>query len=904
VLSGQGSGKSVLARFLASDARRTSCCVIFHSFGSSACRESSHAAAFPAGVLWNLCQQTAVSKSSNFSRWLLKFSPFQNTFPCVRDCPSTKLLSLLESLLDTLPSYTLVVDALDECTGDLQALFRYLFRLGSRPNAQVLLLARDHICRQSNLDGVCHIPINTAATQADIRHFVLQEIDRNPRLQKLGEEILEKVLYEGLGTFLHARLMIGDLNKCQTKREQRAKMESFSANLCDTYERLLTTHSLGLSETDLLRQEEILLFLIAFKEPSTTGVVCEVLALDIHTDTLEEDDLFLDPAADITRLCGPLVKVSDNGRVQLDHQSAREFLLQRRMKLEDADLFLARKCLCKLRGDKYRSWEYPSRLLRRHLLHGTSYALLEAEESTLKESVFYNYACLHFHEHVIALNDPPEDVLMKLCRFLGHNEFVTWSEVLFDLKSRSDFGAHQLVVYKDLSTWHQRIPPPDRTLYPIGDFFVAPHDRLSRELSDSNKSDDRLLPYLPFMRIGQYLNLGGNGPKDWQRAYDYKKNVVEGFTDVLGSRSPVTLRARTSLLREFFWQTRNDEAAEGLLAVSEIQRDVLGMREPDLFETLQLLGYSQYSLAKFDESIPIFQESANGFEELLGTSSSAYILTGLFKGMSVEMQGNHNEAYLLYDDVLKKWIQTHGASNPMAVFVQAALGSVLRKLGKYEMAEEMLLEAFGGRQRLYSLDVNVLVDSAMQLAILYRELGKGKKSTKFLDSVVTSSVLKNDFERRCQDAHIRAIVAFDAGEYEAPKASLMLLLHEATGAERNKNNRELLWIRITLADVMRKHGEAAEALMLFSELVEPICQGSGSAHEKITALKDEPEPPSRLMTAERALRLTKETKQSAARELLQQEKLQWVCEKDFWILQGGPIADTGWMRPVERLVTI
>jgi hypothetical protein len=148
-------------------------------------------------------------------------------------------------------------------------------------------------------------------------------------------------------------LWIGNINKCQTTREHRAKMESFSANPCDTYERF-TMHNLGLSETDLLRQEEILLFLLASKEPSTTGVVCEVLVLDSHTEKLEEDYQFLDPAADIMRLCGPLVKVSDNGRVQLGHQSAREFLLQRRLKLEDADLFLARKCLCKLRGDIYR----------------------------------------------------------------------------------------------------------------------------------------------------------------------------------------------------------------------------------------------------------------------------------------------------------------------------------------------------------------------------------------------------------------------------------------------------------------------------------------------------------------------------------------------------------------------
>jgi len=38
---------------------------------------------------------------------------------------------------------------------------------------------------------------------------------------------------------------------------------------------------------------------------------------------------------------------------------------------------------------------------------------------------------------------------------------------------------------------------------------------------------------------------------------------------------------------------------------------------------------------------------------------------------------------------------------------------------------------------------------------------------------------------------------------------------------------ELLRIRITLADVMLAHDEAAKALMLFSELVELICQDSG-----------------------------------------------------------------------------
>src|SRR2546421_537086 len=109
---------------------RQSRCVVLHSFGACTAGESFRAASFPASVMWGLCQKTSVLQCKDFSLWLRKFVPVRNTFPWVRDCPFTKLLSLLESLLDTLPSYTLIVDALDECTEDVQVLFRYIVNLG------------------------------------------------------------------------------------------------------------------------------------------------------------------------------------------------------------------------------------------------------------------------------------------------------------------------------------------------------------------------------------------------------------------------------------------------------------------------------------------------------------------------------------------------------------------------------------------------------------------------------------------------------------------------------------------------------------------------------------------------------------------------------------------------------
>ena len=83
--------------------------------------------------------------------------------------------------------------------------------------------------------------------------------------------------------------------------------------------------------------------------------------------------------------------------------------------------------------------------------------------------------------------------------------------------------------------------------------------------------------------------------------------------------------------------------------------------------------------------------------------------------------------------------------------------------------------------------------------------------------------------------HIRSLVGFDNGEYETPKFALLNLLNQATGNNRDRNKRDLLWIRIRLADVMREYGEADDALMLFSELVEPLL-------DELTRLKESRSP--------------------------------------------------------------
>ena len=797
-------------------------------------------------------------------------------------------MELLSDILNVANPFLLVVDSIDECTTDSTLLHQYLFDLGQKSHAQVIVTSRDQLLLQNGDNYVSRICLDQQLVEPDIAHFVKQEIRRNPKFTKLRDDISELVLKHSQGIFLHARLLVEDLKCAKNVNEQKAKMAAFGSKFPDEYRRLFSEHSARLTSTERGRRDDILRQLIAAKTLFTVKQVSEALAFDDITQSIDKEDIDFEPAEEITRLCQPLVKVSDNNSVVFIHDSAREFLLQHHLTKRESDLFLARKCLGILTRQAYRDWRIAANLLRRHLLAGTTYET-GSYLSSVEEPALYEYAVLHFQDHVVALQDPPEDVVAKLARFLLGVEFVVWSETVFDLRSQSGLGT-QLAVYNQLLTWTKFLPLPIKADIPIEEFYETAHVHLSRILEE--QSQDKLLRYLPQIRNAEYFNAAGQSTQDWQKAYDNKKSIVMGFAEILGTESPVTLRFRTSLLQEYFWQKRFQEALEELIIVSDLQRKVVGEDVPDLYMTLWLLGCAYHDLTRFEEALSTFAEAANGLERLSGTSSRLYLMVGLYRGHTLEQLFRFDEAIRLYDNVSEVLVPVVGEGNGFVLMSRTAVGAIQRKQARYEHAERNLLEGWGGRKKLFSINVNVCLDAAVQLALLYRDRGDGDKCLEVLDSVSDSAVYQQDFERFCQTKHIRQLVAFDNGAYERPKLELLLLLHEARGTARYRNNRELLWVCITLADVMRQHGDEDEAAMLFSELVEP-------AEQDWRMLPEEPEPPIRLHIAEQALRLVRCARRSDAEDLLRRNGLRWVRDEDFWILgEGGPVTDTGCIAPI------
>jgi len=807
-----------------------------------------------------------------------------------------QLSDVLDSIFAKSPDITVIVDALDECRGqDAKQLFPYLQSLSQRPQVRVIILSRQRADMETVFPDAEIIMMDRAKVELDIKHYVKARIRRNESLQAISKAIFDKVTARCHELFLWVKFMLDDLEKADTLNDQLEALNQFPPDLFDAFERLLVQTRDGSTPKQKKICDEIFLLLVGARRSLTVEEVSSLIALDVHTNSIDKGNEFLNPLATLQKLCGPFV-ITTEDRVRLAHTAVKEFLVQRQhTRLDDSNAYLAEKCLSKLIQEKYSQLQYAAALLRDHLLPK---GLADSEKLVDNHTVPYEYAAQYWQDHLVSLSDPSDSILNKLKEFITGIAAVTWSERLVDVIGGGDRAniVAEVAVLATLTDWAKGLPPSARKRIPIDDFFVLAHNRIRKELSDNGQ--DTLLSIVPAIRLGQFFNVGGKSYAEFQKAYDYKKIVVDGFTKVLGQRSPLTLSARTTLLVEYFWQGRMDEAEMELTEVAAIELEVLGKDSVEYFRTLQLLGSAQCYLTNYEDACSTLQKSGDGLRSILGSDSQDYLVNLLYNGYAMERQANLLEARRMYETIWTIWTPVMGKTHPLSLMAQAAVSSVYRKEGDYKLARDNLELAWEARQRLFSLNSNTTVDSGIQLAITYREMSLHAEALQLLDEIEMSNVLETDFERTCQVAHIRAIIAFDQGDFDKPRVELTKLLDRTIGKQRDMNDRECLWIRITLADALRQHGDDAEALMLFSELVKPT-KDDRNSRSNTPPLADEPEPPTQLALAEEALRLVKKADVVGADELLAKNDLQWFRRKDFWIRQGGPIADTAWMKPVE-----
>lgn len=872
-----GSGKSTLTKYLASNT--TTNITVAYFFQDVLNKDLAKSVAFAAHVLGDLLQIQDVKKQAEYKFAICQVMELLKLKKRVCDISFQALWSILLALAKAIPDFTIIVDGLDECDErSRNELSEELINIASFPHAQIIVLFR-HSSLEKLFEDSIILELTPATVADDILTHVKAEIHRYPKqLKPLEKDIIQAVSTSSQGIFVWATMMLECLKYALTTDEQLTYLENIPPGLFQFYDKIVSYKVDQLPSTWLNCRRQILLILVAVGSALSVQELSAALALKVDGNTEQDKPhLLIDPEETVLRLCWPLIRVS-KGHVHLIHSTVKEYLMApsthtrytSHITSDEAETYLALKSLAALSQDEYKSPNKIAILIRQNVA---------SKSATEEDKYFYQYAATHWAAHLTAVKSPKPMLVQKAASFLGANQFVSWSEFIFQINGSQ---GTVLEVESKLKIWQKRLN--DSTGYlPLEGYFSNPY----RAAADYFVRDggDKTLPYLILFQLGAFYNLSARRDE----AFRVKQMVAEGLVGLLGERDPLALMAESAFALEFITQGRFPEAEEIFVKLAQIQREVLGTERPDCFQSLQRAGMAELWMTKFSEADINLTNSLAGFFNTVGVRSFLYLMSQLTLGQVLEYQGEIKRAILDYEHIWRYRVSILGPDDTMGVWARCAMVSGYRKLGRYEEADAAIGEVIDSRTRTIGPKSPPTIDAIIQRLVLYFDSDKFEDAMELVDFILDGDLVNEWFERTVEVDHVRALLEFFTGKSDSAIDILQSLLDEASKLGVKGRNRSLLWVRLDLAIILREKRRDDEALMLFDDITTDIDTDMATSW-------DETQAPDKLMITENALRLVRDLKSQEADMLLRKNGLKWVRQEDFWILNGSPAADTGWMK--------
>lgn len=310
-----------------------------------------------------------------------------------------------------------VVDALDECN-QLQSLFSMLSSIDGHIPLRIFLTSRrtqeiERAFGQLNKD-VAHLEILVSDTINDIRMFIDSRMDQLPvEDSESRTNLTSKILAKSNGSFLWVRLVVQELEHTWSEEGVEEVLNEIPADMNLLYMRTLEKMSKVSRAAKLAKA--ILMWTVCAARPLTLDEMQCALKLDINetVHNLERS---------ISSICGQLVFVDQRSRVQMIHQTARDFLLRDDLDSEfavrkaEGHTRLSIKCLDLLSGNHFKAPRSQNQKL--------GIKLLQKMDSSLTD-----YACAFFSDHLYKTSSLQSEPWDALYDFLNCN-VLSWIERL------------------------------------------------------------------------------------------------------------------------------------------------------------------------------------------------------------------------------------------------------------------------------------------------------------------------------------------------------------------------------------------------------------------------------------------------------------------------------------------
>ncbi|KAI1366621.1 WD40 repeat-like protein [Xylaria arbuscula] len=217
-----------------------------------------------------------------------------------------------------------VIDALDECSDPTVFFDTIITSIDEHVPLKILIMSRDTVNLEEGFLSMSPplldtVTISNTDTLSDLALIIRKKAEALRAVGPTDRASLEKdILDKSKGSFLWTVLVFKELLQCYSKKELDRVLEDIPRGMESLYRRTLMSMSMVTRGKHLAKA--ILVWAACAVRPMTIGELNGALTLDV-------DDTFPNLAQSIDALCGQLVVIDKFGRVQMIHETAREFLL-------------------------------------------------------------------------------------------------------------------------------------------------------------------------------------------------------------------------------------------------------------------------------------------------------------------------------------------------------------------------------------------------------------------------------------------------------------------------------------------------------------------------------------------------------------------------------------------------
>lgn len=310
-----------------------------------------------------------------------------------------------------------VIDGLDECPKkSLVSLIQVFSRLEARIPIRIFMTSRPDspdapVEQLLNAENVNRVEFRTG--QEDSLRDIAAYVRSQPRLSRMldtgeNDQIVSDILAKSQGNFLWASLIIGRLDELYSAEDVKTALRQVPSEMNGFYDRILDNIS---KASNSEKAKCILKWVVCSPEPLSTEELTEAVRLDIgHT-------LLAATTGDIfSEICGSLVTVDKEYRVQLMHQTVREYLISAEsnfyVNYREAHEQLGHICLSLMNG-------------RDGLRRASRRAKPVPGRSG--HSLLLNYSCLHFSYHLLHSQSTSATTFAALGEFIDTKTLI-WIE--------------------------------------------------------------------------------------------------------------------------------------------------------------------------------------------------------------------------------------------------------------------------------------------------------------------------------------------------------------------------------------------------------------------------------------------------------------------------------------------